>query len=204
MMAGHAAALIVACVLLTAGIPSSIVVEVVPPPDRDVTPSNVTPAPAGEGPLIREPVPPPPPEPARWRRYFLPATTDAATFEVEDGIIRIAGVSAVPRDAACEIAGGGIWPCGRSALFALRMFLRGRAVECYFAIAEMKGEIAAPCRVGRTDLGLWLVSQGWAGAGDGASDEYREAARQARCANRGLWRTVEREDSCPPQDGGGS
>ena len=48
-----------------------------------MTPPGVTPGPAGDGPLIREPVPPPPPEPPRWRRFFLPVTTDAATFAVE-------------------------------------------------------------------------------------------------------------------------
>jgi endonuclease YncB( thermonuclease family) len=199
-MVGRAAAFFVAlsCLMLAAGV-ASLAQEIVPPPDRDVTPPNVTPAPSGEGPLIRQPTPPRPPEPARWQRYFLPVTTDAATFKVKDGTVRVAGVAAVPRDAACEIADGGTWPCGRTALNALRMFLRGRAVECFFAIADMNGEIAAPCRVGRTDLGLWLLSQGWVGVGEGASDEYRAAARQARCANRGLWRTVEREESCPPR-----
>ncbi len=60
--------------------------EEVPPPSRDVTPPGFTPAPITSGPLIREPLPPPPPEKPRWHRYFLPVTTDAATFVVSGQI----------------------------------------------------------------------------------------------------------------------
>lgn len=179
-------------------------VEFVRPADRDVTPPGMTPGPQVDGPLIRQPVPPPPPDPPRWHRFFLPETLDAATLKVDKGTIHIAGITAVPKEAACEIAGDGTWPCGRTALYALRMFLRGRAVECYFAAGEMDGEITVPCRVGQTDLGLWLLSQGWVAVGDDASGEYRAAAHEARCTNRGLWRKTEREADCPPPEAGSS
>jgi endonuclease YncB( thermonuclease family) len=170
--------------------------EIVAPAARDVTPPGITPGPSGEGPLTREAVPPPPPDPPRWRRFFLPKTTDAATFKVEQRTIRIAGVTVPTRDEICGGAGGE-WPCGRTALYSLRMFLRGRAIECFYPHADTAVEITAPCRVGETDLGLWLLEQGWAKPGDYATDEYRAAAAEARCKGRGLWRGTKPDAACP-------
>lgn len=178
--------------------------EIVPPAMRDVTPPGITPGPSSEGPLVREPVPPPPPDPPRWRRFFLPKTTDAATFKVEGRTIRIAGVTVPTRDEVCRGAQGGEWPCGRTALYSLRMFLRGRAIECFYPHADTAVEITAPCRVGETDLGLWLLDQGWARPGQYATDEYKAASAAARCRGRGLWRGPEKAEGCsgsatPPQ-----
>jgi endonuclease YncB( thermonuclease family) len=171
--------------------------EIVAPAARDVTPSGVTPGPTGEGPLIRELVPPPPPDPPRWRRFFLPKTTDAATFKVEKKTIGIAGVSAPTPNAMCRRASGEDWPCGRTALHSLRMLLRGRAVECFFPHADTAVEIVAPCRVGTTDLGLWLLSHGWGEPDQHATEEYRRVAREAQCAQRGQWRGTQVDPACP-------
>ena len=170
--------------------------EIVAPATRNVTPPGITPGPSGSGPLIREAIPPAPAQPPRWRRFFLPKTTDAATFQTDNRIIRIADVTALAPDTQCQRASGVVWPCGRTALYSFRMFLRGRAVECLLPHANATAEITAPCRVGGTDLGLWLLSQGWAGPGERASEEYRQASSAARCAGRGLWRGSESDVSC--------
>jgi endonuclease YncB( thermonuclease family) len=154
--------------------------------DRDVSPPGVMPVPAG--PLVREPVPPTPPEPARWRRYFLPATTDAGTFQVQGLTIHVSGVTPPARSDVCEATDGGSWPCGASALFALRRFLHGRAVECYFPQVEGVNEVTAPCRVGHQDIGLWLLQHGWATPSAIATDDYRAGATTAACAGLGLHR----------------
>lgn len=171
--------------------------EIVAPATRNVTPPGMMPAPEGEGPLIREPVPPRPPEPARWRRYFLPATTDAGTFLVKAQTIRVAGVIPPAIDEVCHLADASEWPCGRSALYSLRMFLRGRAVECFFPPPEGATEIIAPCRVGKTDLGLWLLGQGWARPSDLATSEYLTASIAARCVGAGIWRGGGKPEICP-------
>jgi endonuclease YncB( thermonuclease family) len=171
-------------------------VEIVPPPSRDVTPPEITPGPKGEGPLVREPAPPRPPEPARWQRFFLPVTVDAATFQVEKRTIHIAGVEPPPLAAVCP-AGAEKWPCGRTALYSLRMFLHGRAVECYFPNAEGVTDITAPCRVGNADIGLWLLGQGWARPSDIATGDYEKAATEAVCAQRGIWRGTKPDADCP-------
>lgn len=193
--------LILACILLPPAIvPTDLAgQEIVAPAVRDVTPPGFTPAPAGEGPLVREAMPPPEPEPPRWRRYFLPATTDAATFAVRgDLTIRIAGVTPPAVDATCTRADGSSWPCGRSALHRFRVFLGGRAVECLFPYAPSLVEVVAPCRIGRTDLGLWLARAGWARPSELATAEYVAASEEARCARRGIWMGTVRPPECPP------
>ncbi len=177
--------------------------DIVAPADRNVTPPGMTPGPRVDGPLERIPPPPTPPPKARWWRFFLPVTTDAATFRTDDRTIHIAGVEPPPVDAVCPLADGTSWPCGRTALYSLRRFLHGRAVECYFAKERDADAVTAPCRVGTGDIGLWLLSEGWARPDDGASDAYRKAATEALCTGRGVWRGQALPADCPPPPPGG-
>lgn len=172
--------------------------DIVAPATRDVTAPGMTPGPKVDGPLIREPVPPRPPDPPRWRRYFLPATTDAATFVVNTQVIHIAGVTPPAADATCTLADGTPWPCGRVALYSFRRFLHGRAVECLLPYIEGAADVTAPCRIAKTDLALWLLQQGWATPSDIATGEYRTASAQARCFGIGLWRDMPKPEFCPP------
>jgi endonuclease YncB( thermonuclease family) len=171
--------------------------EVVAPAIRDVTPPGMTPGPKVDGPLIREPVPPRPPDPPRWRRYFLPETTDAATFVTAKLVIHISGVAPPPPEETCTLADGTAWACGRAALFSLRRFLRGRAVECLLPYIEGSAEVTAPCRVVKTDLALWLLEQGWAKPAALATDAYRGASLVAQCHGMGLWRDTPKPSACP-------
>lgn len=175
--------------------------QIVPPPSRDVTPPGVTPGPSVDGPLVRVPTPPPPPEPARWRRFFLPRTADGATFVTKENLeIKVFGVAPPTIEQTCTRADGEVWPCGRTALFSLRMFLRGRAVECFLPPLDGIDRAIAPCRVGRIDLGRWLVRQGWGLPDDNATEEYQAAAREARCDRLGMWRGAAPEPSCPASE----
>ena len=170
--------------------------EVVPPPSRDVTPPGMTPGPVGDGPLIREKVPPPPADPARWRRFFLAVAVDAGTFNLGKRPAKLAGLTAPAAAETCKLVSGEAWNCGTAAVWALRRFLRGRAVDCYFATRD-PDPLTVPCRVGASDIGLWLLGQGWAKPADGASDDYRKAAEAAHCAGLGLWRDDKAAGSCP-------
>ena len=178
--------------LCLSALPASAQVVILPP-TRNVTPPGMTPGPEVTGPVERIPAPPPKP---RWQRFFLPGTTDAATFTVDDRTIRVAGVDPPPVAATCPVAGGGTWPCGRTALYALRRFLHGRAIECYFPDGDAT-DITAPCRIGEIDIGLWLLSQGWARPNGLATDQYRAMATKARCAGRGIWRGATPPADCP-------
>jgi endonuclease YncB( thermonuclease family) len=187
--------------LCLAALPAMAEDTLVQPPSRDVTPPEMTPGPKVDSPLPREPVPPAPPAAARWQRFFLPLTNDAATFVVEKKTIHIAGVEPPPVAATCPVEGSEPWPCGRLALTSLRMFLRGRAVECYFPPDGNVVDITAPCRVGTSDIGLWLLSEGWARPNDLATDQYRDATHGAVCAKRGIWREQKPDTDCPKVGG---
>jgi endonuclease YncB( thermonuclease family) len=199
--AGRAAGAALLALLGLVDVPSVLAgeLEIVPPASRDVTPPGFTPGPGGSGPLVREPVPPPPPDAPRWHRFVLPMTTDAATFLAEDREVTVAGVVAPPRTETCPMADGEAWPCGKIALSSLRRFLLGRPVECWFGPSDTGRKLSVACRVGKTDIGLWLLAQGWAKPATDASDAYRQAADAARCAQRGLWRNGERDrrSQCP-------
>lgn len=173
--------------------------EAASPTIRNVTPPDITPGPKVTGPLERVPEPPPK---ARWWRFFLPETIDAATFRKDGKTIRIAGVEPPPVTATCPVSGGQPWPCGQTALLSLRLFLRGRAIECYFPDPGSVTSITAPCRVGTSDIGLWLLTEGWARPDDLATDQYRSAATAAVCAQRGVWRGQPPPADCPPSSPG--
>ncbi len=193
----------VAVLALVIAIPAAAeepALEVVPRATRNVTPPGITPGPEVDGPLLREALPPPPPEAAKWRRFFLPRTTDAATLHAKSLTIRVSGVDPVPVDRVCRRADGGEWPCGRTALFSLRMFLRGRAVECYLPPIGQAVEAIAPCRVGQTDLGAWLLRQGWGTPNGYATDEYRAAALEGRCHRLGMWQGSAADGTCPARE----
>jgi endonuclease YncB( thermonuclease family) len=175
--------------------------DLVAPATRNITGAGITPGPTVDGPLIREAVPPRPPDPPRWRRYFRPATTDAATFVVGTLVIHIAGVAATSANASCALADGTQWPCGRTALYTFRRFLHGRAIECLLPYIDGAADVTAPCRIAKTDLALWLLEQGWAKPSALATDEYRAASDQARCAGIGLWRDTPKPGSCPAASG---
>ncbi len=185
------------CLLLLLSLVASAAAAqvVILPSVRNVTPPDMTPGPAVEGPLERIPAPPPKPH---WWRFFLPETTDAATFKADGKTIRVAGVDPPPVEATCPLAEGGAWPCGRTALYALRRFLHGRAIECYFPETSDLANVTAPCRVGTSDIGLWLLSEGWGRPNDLATDAYQSAASAALCARRGIWRDETPPADCPP------
>jgi endonuclease YncB( thermonuclease family) len=159
---------------------------VVQPADRDVSPPGVMPIPPG--PLLREPAAPAPPDPPRWRRYVLPQTTDAATFAVPGLTIHLSGVAAPAPTETCTTVDGETWPCGATALFTLRRFLHGRGIECYFPYPEGATDVTAPCRIGREDIALWLLQNGWARSDRLSTDRYRAAALAAACGRLGIWR----------------
>jgi endonuclease YncB( thermonuclease family) len=187
------------CLFLLLGVlalPASAEVVILPS-TRDVTPSDMTPGPEVTEPLERIAPPPAPSAKARWWRFFLPQTTDAATFKAENKTIHVAGVEPPPVDAACPLAGAESWPCGRTALYSLRRFLHGRAVECFFPESSDLADVTAPCRVATNDIGLWLLTEGWARPNDLATDDYRSAATDALCAERGIWRGQTPPADCP-------
>lgn len=133
---------------------------------------------------------PPQPEPARAAAPPAPepeprgpvtafqrvAVVDGATFRSGERTIQLAHVVAPARAHQCTDGAGRAWPCGERARAALRDHLRNKRVEC--RATAVPG--AMRCSVEGQDVAAWLVEQGWATAGAGASEPLRAAEADAR------------------------
>lgn len=121
----------------------------------------------------------------------IPVRTDGDTLRLGTQRIRRYGIDAPERHQGCQHADGTAWTCGADATKALAGFIGGRSVSCDKRDVDPYQRIVAVCAVAGQDLGLWLVSNGWALAYRLAyrrySSDYVVAEDQARKAKRGLW-----------------
>lgn len=115
---------------------------------------------------------------------YRPMVTSSASFEAMGYTIFIAGTEPVAADATCKFDGVP-WQCGERALLAFRYWLRGRAPLCQVLPTGERQPLVAPCRLGKQDVGAWLVSNGWALARPGGG--YEEAEQVARRAGMGIF-----------------
>ena len=124
--------------------------------------------------------------------------TDAATFDAKRVTIRVSGVVRRRSTGSARRAGGEEWPCGRTALYALRMFLRGRAVECYLPPLgqAVRGDRPVP---GRTDRPRRLAPPTGLGARPTTTPprNTRRRRSRARCEQLGLWQGTAADGTCP-------
>jgi endonuclease YncB( thermonuclease family) len=124
--------------------------------------------------------------PKDWPGVLLyqPVATSSAAFESMGRKIVISGVQGIDLDKTCLFRGVG-WPCGQRARAAFNSWLRGRALRCVVPPEIDRFAIAAPCNLGKQDVGAWLVSNGWATAL--ASGMYGKAEAVAKDAEMGIF-----------------
>ena len=114
------------------------------------------------------------------------SVVDGDTIELHGERIRLAAIDAPESRQTCR-RGGDVWPCGRRAAFALADHVGNRTVTCRWTERDRYRRPVATCRVGKGDLGAWLVEQGWALAYRRYGMQYVTAEDRARGARRGLW-----------------
>ncbi|WP_425374392.1 thermonuclease family protein [Mesorhizobium kowhaii] len=131
-------------------------------------------------------VPPKPKMPDDWNgtKLFQPVTPAAGLIDAKGYSVAVSGIDIVRQDETCSDDGKS-WPCGVRARTAFRAFLRGRAVVCTVPPEGGRDLIAAECRIGKQDVGQWLVENGWARAAKGGP--YVEAGDKARTAKKGIF-----------------
>ncbi|WP_375162677.1 thermonuclease family protein [Mesorhizobium sp. Mes31] len=131
-------------------------------------------------------VPPKPKMPDDWNgtKLFQPVASAAGLIEAKGYSVAVSGIDVVRQDETCSDDGKS-WPCGVRARTAFRAFLRGRAVACTVPPEGGRDLIAAECRIGKQDVGQWLVENGWARAARGGP--YVEAGEKARTEKKGIF-----------------
>jgi endonuclease YncB( thermonuclease family) len=131
-------------------------------------------------------VPPKTPMPEDWREILLyrPIATSSAMFESVGRTVVISGVGNVDPGKTCSFHDVA-WPCGQRGRAAFNSWLRGRTLKCFVPPEADRFAIAAPCRLGKQDVGAWLVSNGWARALPGGI--YGRAEATAREAEMGIF-----------------
>jgi endonuclease YncB( thermonuclease family) len=174
-------------------------------PSRLIAPAEVAPPPPELERLPpREPLsplaqakPPKPVMPDEWKgtTLFQPVATAAGAITAKGYSIVLEGIDPIAPDETCE-ANGASWPCGARARAAFRAMLRGRAVTCTIPPEAERAAIVAPCRVGKVDLGQWLVDNGWARARDGGP--YADAGSAAKEGGKGIFGTAPKTDVPAP------
>jgi endonuclease YncB( thermonuclease family) len=167
---------------------------------RPVAPEEIVPLPLEQGDLVREAprpplselslaLPPKPKMPDDWdgTTLFQPVASAAGLIEAKGFSVAIAGVAPVDAAENCNYEGTE-WNCGTRARTAFRGFLRSRAVVCDVPPETERGVIVARCRIGKQDIGEWLVANGWAKAETGGP--YAEAGQKAEAEKKGIFGPV--------------
>lgn len=130
-----------------------------------------------------------PPKPRAFDRddgtvLFRPVASAAGSLDAKGYKIVIAGIDPVLPDEVCSVDGRS-WPCGVRARTAFRAMLRSRAVTCEIPPEADRTAIVVPCRIGKQDIGEWLVANGWARAT--AAGPYAEAGNKAEAEGKGVF-----------------
>jgi endonuclease YncB( thermonuclease family) len=111
---------------------------------------------------------------------------DGKTLQIGDKLFVLNGADSPAAGQTCTDKAGMAWECGRKAADRLFQLIDGRHVVCIGKDVARNG-IAALCKVGTTDLGRTLVSEGLALAPQAVSKTYLPEEAAARSAQRGMW-----------------
>jgi endonuclease YncB( thermonuclease family) len=119
---------------------------------------------------------------------------DGDTIDINGIRIRLNGIDAPERKQTCVVnyfdrydSKASPAECGQLAKIALHDFLGTRVVSCEETGTDHYRRLLATCRVDGTDLGEWMVSQGWAIAYRKYSVAYVQAEEKAHAEKRGIW-----------------
>jgi endonuclease YncB( thermonuclease family) len=116
-----------------------------------------------------------------------PRIVDGDTLVIDGTRIRLHGIDAPESKQTCQHDGID-WLCGQEASKALRDYVGGTDLRCERLDTDRYGRMVAKCFMpDGTDIGEWMVSNGWALAYRRYSKEYVDEDASAQDAKRGLW-----------------
>lgn len=113
---------------------------------------------------------------------------DGDTFEIHGQRVRVWGVDAPESAQLCHIAGKP-WRCGQQAALAVSDHIGQQTVACLERDRDRYGRIVAKCSVASQDIGVWLVSNGWAlDYAQYSGGDYSSHQTSAATAKLGIWK----------------
>ena len=116
-----------------------------------------------------------------------PRIIDGDTLAIDGTRIRLHGIDTPEAKQTCqrdEID----WLCGQEASKALREYVGKADLTCERLDTDRYGRMVAKCyRPDGTDIGEWMVRNGWALAYQQYSKDYVDEEAEAKAAERGLW-----------------
>jgi endonuclease YncB( thermonuclease family) len=125
---------------------------------------------------------------------------DGDTVQIDGQVVQLHGIDAPELGQLCD-RGGDLWECGRESALYLQKLLsfEGPPVRCSPWEGEPDAEagteiIVGVCEIGSKEVGLTMVSNGYAVALPESFPDYAQAETQARDAELGLWQS----DFVPP------
>jgi endonuclease YncB( thermonuclease family) len=125
---------------------------------------------------------------------------DGDTVQIDGHLVQLHGIDAPELGQLCD-RGGDLWECGReSALYLQKLVtFEGPPLRCSPWQGEpdaqaVPGIVVGVCRIGSKEVGLTMVSNGYAVALPQSFPDYENAEAQARDAGLGLWQS----DFVPP------
>jgi endonuclease YncB( thermonuclease family) len=125
---------------------------------------------------------------------------DGDTVQIDGHVVQLHGIDAPELGQLCD-RGGDLWECGRESALYLQKLLsfEGPPVRCSPWEGEGRAQPGAEivigvCHIGSKEVGLTMVSNGYAVALPQSFPDYEKAEAQARDAELGLWQS----DFVPP------
>ncbi len=130
-------------------------------------------------------------ETVRFRRVIPQGT---GRLIADKKIIVLAGIDSLSAKAKCKYSSGKSWECGRWGKYALRRFIRGRAVVCDLVEEISETEVLGHCKVAGKDINEWVVRRGWGQPSADNATAYAASLSAAKKDKLGLWSDEPKSD----------
>ncbi|NTU76954.1 MAG: hypothetical protein HGA90_03975 [Alphaproteobacteria bacterium] len=121
----------------------------------------------------------------------IPLVQDSGQMRLGGNRVELWGIETLAGDQQCwhkERA----WHCGEQATSTLKHFAEGQRIKCQIKEDLGEGRVKAQCfrqkKDKQSDLGSYLIAQGWAMEDEESSDgAYAQEQEEARFKRRGIW-----------------
>jgi endonuclease YncB( thermonuclease family) len=112
---------------------------------------------------------------------------DGDTIDINGQRVRLEGIDAPELAQTCESVTGQSWPCGRSAVSALKRLIGNKQISCDPRGQDKYRRVLAVCFADGRNINEAMVRDGFAWAFVKYSSEFASAEAVAREAKSGVW-----------------